>query len=154
MTEAAALYQVLKDRISLLTSPLFEFAQGQVSERGQFLPFGASMRPGGQVVLHGAAPAERLASGTEVLPILHDGLRVDTGQHSNEAIAVCEWVNIQPAGERRTDAIKVLVEHVRGFCGAFYMPCRKRLFRAWQFGDVFVVPAEPEVRPWGSERAT
>lgn len=92
---------------------------------------------------------EDIASSTEVLPILHDGLRAAAADSATAAIAVCERVKITPEGGSQTDAIKVLVEHARGLAVAFYLPCHKRLLRGWQFGEIMALPAKPEVGAWG-----
>ena len=116
-------------------------------KRGAFLPFGAGLTKDGQVSLHAASPGKDAASSPEILPLLHEGLRSVVTEQDLSAVAVCEWVKITPEGGTQTDAVKVLVEHSRGLSVAFYMPCRRKLFRGWQFDAVFVRPAAPEVKP-------
>ena len=88
-----------------------------------------------------------MASTTEILPILHEGLRSVVAEHDSQAVAVCEWVSITPEGGKPTEAVKVLLEHERGLTIAFYVPCRRRTLLGWRFDAMFVKPAEPEVRP-------
>jgi len=154
MSDSDALYRDLKADLRALADPLLQFAQQQVQKRGMFLPFGATLRPGGEVSLSAAWTGKERVSSAELLPLLHEGLRADAVQSKAFAIGVCEWVKITPAGGSQTDAIKVLVEHARGLTVAFYMPCQKPLLRGWQFGNVMALAAEPEVRPWNAPGVT
>jgi hypothetical protein len=154
MSDFDALYCDLKADLQAVSGPLFEFAQQQVQKRGTFLPFGATLRPAGEVSMNAAWTGENMVSSPELLPLLHAGLRADAARGDLSAVAVCEWVKITPAGGSQTDAIKVLVEHARGLTVAFYMPCRKSFLRGWQFGDVMARAAEPEVRPWNAPGVT
>ncbi|MEN6425031.1 MAG: hypothetical protein ABFE13_06700 [Phycisphaerales bacterium] len=150
MSEFETLYGELKGDMQTIATPLLDFAQQQVRLRGMFLPFGASLDDAGQITLAAAGTEREMASSIEILPILHDGLRDAAARGKTTAIAVCEWVKITPQGGAQTDAIKVLVEHVRGLTVAFYLPCRKRMLRGWQFGEMIALPADPEVRAWGA----
>jgi hypothetical protein len=153
MADASELYGKLKEDLRKVADPLFRFAQGYVRRHGRFLPVGSVLTGQGEVVLQAGSNGEDVASSEGILPILHDGLRTRVSQQPARAIGVCEWVKVTPEAQGETDAIKVLVEHEEGLCVAFYMPCRKRWLRGWEFGEIFVVMADPEVRPWGTGRA-
>jgi hypothetical protein len=147
MTEFDALYGELKGDLQTLSSPLFEFAEQQVRKVGAFLPFGAALARNGKVSLHAASSGENVASSSEILPLLHEGLRSAVAEYDLSAVAVCEWVNITLEGGERSDAVKVLVEHERGLTIAFYVPCRRRALLGWRFDALFGKPADPEVKP-------
>ena len=147
MTDTDGLYHELRGELQALSSPLFEFAEQQVRKRGSFVPFGAGLTKDGEVSLHAASSGEDIVSSSAILPLLHEGLRSAVREHALAAVGVCEWVNITREGSQKSDAVKVLVEHERGLTVAFYVPCRRRLFRGWQFEAMFVRPADPEVRP-------
>jgi hypothetical protein len=154
MTDVASLYRELKVDLERVSSPLFDCAQQQVRKRGAFLPFGASLSNKGELALHAGSTGEELVSSTEVLPLLHAGLRTAAAQGGLSAVAVCEWVKITPDGGEQTDAIKVLVEHERGLTVAFYVPCRRRrLLGSWRFAATLAKSAEPEVQPWRNRAA-
>lgn len=146
MTDLDALYVELQDDLQVLADPLFDFAGEQVAKRGAFLPFGAVLNSLGEVDLHGATGGADVESPAEVLPLLHEGL-LDAAADAL-ALAVCEWVSIQPDGGKTTDAIKVLVEHSRGLTVAFYLPMRKKLIGGWVADEMLVMPADPEVGAW------
>ena len=89
-----------------------------------------------------------LPPSTEVLPVLHDGLRQQSRGTPLRAIGIAENVTVTLKGERPTQAIKVLFEHKRGLTTALYLPFRKRFLRGYAFGKVFSVRAAPEVNAW------
>jgi hypothetical protein len=150
VSEQDGLQRSHQDELGKLADPLLGFAREQVAKRGGFLPFGASLTTAGQVVFQAASNGAEVASSLEVLPLLHEAMRLGSQKEPVAAVAVCEWVKIST--ERgTTDAIKVLLEHVSGFAVAFYVPCTKRLLRGWSFGEVFYVSAKPEVQPWGND---
>ena len=148
MADDEALYRELRPDLERVSSPLFELAQQHVRKRGAFLPFGATLNRSGEFALHDATTGEDFVSGVEVLPLLHAGLRRAGAEADVLAVAVCEWVKITPSGSSQTDAIKVLVEHVRGLTIAFYVPCGRRLLGGWQFREAVARSAAPEVQPW------
>lgn len=151
MGDIETLYGELKGDFQTISEPLFDFARQQLRRCGMFLPFGASLSRDGKVTLNAASTGQDIASSTEVLPILHDGLRSEGANSATAAVAVCERVMMTPEGGSQTDAIKVLVEHARGLTVAFYQPCRKRLLLGWRFAEIVAVPAKPEVGAWAGK---
>ena len=144
MQDVQALYDEAKGDLQAITDPLFEFGKDQVLKRGAFLPFGATLDGKGEIQLHGVAGENEITTGTEILPLLHEGLR-QSRKEDTQAVAVCEWVKITPEKGRLTNAIKVLVEHTNGLAVAFYLPMRKKFLGGWQVGEIIVTPASPEV---------
>ncbi|NTW29539.1 MAG: hypothetical protein HGA39_09300 [Coriobacteriia bacterium] len=149
------LFAELKPDIEALANPLFEASEMFVRKRGQFLPHGAVLETDGSVRLVMAAPDDLDAkvSSIEILPRLHEALRREAEEHALKAVAVCEDVTITPAGHRQTRAVKVLVEHARGLTVALYLPYQRKLLGSCSFGDILLMVAEPEVRPWAVERS-
>jgi hypothetical protein len=141
-------FRELGGDVEELANPLFDLAQMLLRKHGDFLSVGMVLDSRGESKFIGASNDEEFASSVEILPILHDAIRATAAQEEIRAVAVCEWVKITPPGEVQTDAIKVLVEHVRGLTVALYLPSRKSLFGGWKFGEVQAMPAEPEVEPW------
>jgi hypothetical protein len=157
MSDSDALYAELKPDIQGLAGPLFEVSDGFVRERGAFLPHGAVLNANGEARLIVAAPPgfeDRGVSTTEVLPMLHEALRAAAREEQLRAVAVCEDVTIAPEAEKKTAAIKVLVEHQRGLCVALYLPYQRKWLGGYSFGSVFAKPAIPEVRIWGDAATT
>ena len=150
MTAADALYSELKPEIELIANPLFEFSEQCLRKRGNFLPHGAVLTAEGQVELVAAAPStgNDYTNSTEILPVLHGGLRAQAKERNLVAIGVAENVTVTREGQLPTDAIKVLFEHKRGLVVALYLPFRKKFLRGYSFGEVFSVQAEGEVNAW------
>lgn len=142
------LYREVQDDLNQIVGPLFEFGESQIRKRGAFLPFGATLDVSGKVSFEVASMGEEYSSAIEILPLLHDGLRARAKEDQLLGVAICEWVNIDRDG-KRIDAMKVLVEHQRGLTVAFYVPCQKKLLKGWQFGPMFALSAEAEVKAWG-----
>jgi hypothetical protein len=154
MVNVDTLYKELQADFDRLSSSLFEFAEQQVRKNGMFLPFGAILKQGGEITFEAATSGEEIQSCIEVLPMFHEGLRATVKQGGVSALAICEWVKITPEGRKQTDAMKVLVEHERGLTVAFYVPCRKSVFRGWSFEEMFAQQVEPEVMAWESHDAS
>ncbi len=144
------LYARLKADVDAIAQPLFEFSAQCLRRAGNFLPHGAVLTERGEVELVGAAPDTKreMVNSTEVLPVLHEGLRRRSREGPLRAVGVAENVTITLEASRPTAAIKVLFEHRRGLTVALYRPFRKRLLRGYSFGAVFAVKAAPEVNAW------
>jgi hypothetical protein len=153
MNEADELYAELKPDVALLATALFELSEKLLRDQGNFLPHAAVLTDGGEVKLVAAATANDLTTSTEVLPLLHDGLRVQAKEGGLRAIGVSENVTVTLQGQQSTKAIKVLFEHRRGLTVALYLPFSKRLLRGYVMGQPFTLAAEPEVNAWGKSAA-
>jgi len=149
-----ALYRELKGDVQTVADPLFDFAEQQLRKRGAFLPFGASLNRRGAVDLQAAWTGEEVTNSAEILRAMHARLRAVGADPDTAAVAVCEWVKITPEGGSQTDAVKVVVEHIRGLAVALYLPCRKRLIGGWQFGDTFALRVQPEILAWNADGAS
>ena len=104
----------------------------------------------GEIKLVGAAPDTNcdLTNSVEVLPMLHDGLRLEAKKIPLKAIGIAENVTVTLEGQRATKAIKVLFEHKRGLTVALYLPFEKKLLKGYVFGNTFSLAADPEVNVW------
>jgi len=150
MTTSESLYAEVKPHLAALATPLFEFSETCLRKRGNFLPHAAVLTESGEVKLVGAAPdtGEDRTNSTEVLPVLHEGLRLQARQSPLTAIAVAENVTVTLEGQPPKKAIKVLFEHKRGFTVALYLPFEKKFLKGYTFGNTFSVSANPEVDAW------
>ncbi|MGR8931919.1 MAG: hypothetical protein ACU836_14900 [Gammaproteobacteria bacterium] len=142
------LYTELKDDIAAIANPLFDFSEQCLKKRGNFLPHGAYLEANGQVGLCAAMSENDISNSTDVLPLLHQGLRASAKEKNLIAVGVAENVTITPAGQPSTDAIKVLFEHKRGLVVALYLPFKKKFLRGYSFGQTFTVAAAGEVNAW------
>ncbi|WP_152609739.1 hypothetical protein [Geobacter anodireducens] len=123
------LYAELKDDVGAIADTLFDLSEAFIRKRGNFLPHGAVLTEQGEVQLIAAAPASGndWTNSTEILPVLHDGLRQKCKERQIKAIGVAENVTVTPEGQKSTAAIKVLFEHIEGLTIALYgTACRGR----------------------------
>ena len=150
MTSPDAQYAELKPKISALANELISLSERFLRSQGNFLPHAATLTQEGVIRLVAADPGgpNGRTSSVEVLPLLHAGLREEARSLSLEAIGVAENVTITLEGQSPTAAIKVLFEHRSGFAVALYTPFKKRLFRGYEFGEVFSKLAQAEVLAW------
>lgn len=150
MTSTDALYSELKPDIGLVANQLFDLSETLLRKQGNFLPHAVVLTEDGDIRLVGAAPDTKsdCTNSTEVLPLLHDGLRFEAKQFPLRAIGIAENVTITLEGQRPTKAIKVLFEHKRGLTVALYLPFEKRLLKGYAFGNTFSLAADPEVNAW------
>lgn len=155
MAEGDSLYAELKPEIGLIANALFDVSQLFLQKQGNFLPHGAVLTRQGQIRMVAAAPDSPgdTTNSTEVLPLLHAGLRDQVKGGSVKAIGVAENVTITLEDKPPTKAIKVLFEHESGLCVALYLPFQKRLLRGYVTGSVFSTEAAPEVRAWSQNAA-
>lgn len=151
MSGIEALYAQLKPDMEAIADPLFQLSEESIAEEGDFLPHGAAMNDDGEVVLVEAESEDGadLTTPEAVLPVLHRALRSATKERGVRAIGVAESVTIEPHGGPRTRAIKVLFEHKRGLTLAVYLPFKLGPKGKMTFQEILIMPAEPEVSPWG-----
>ncbi len=137
--------QAQLDAMNPMMEGLLEMSETFIKSSGNFLPHGAMLDTSGEINYVAAAPENDITDATEVLPLLHDGLRTLSAKAGTQAVAVCESVLI---GDDLAPAIKVLVEHRDGFCAALYLPFKTRVLRGPTYGDPLLLPADPEVGGW------
>jgi hypothetical protein len=143
------LYAELKGDIAAVANPLFDFSEQCLKKRGNFLPHGAVLDANGKIGLVAASPDPNgRSNSTEVLPLLHEGLRAQAMERELVAIGVAENVTVTPQGQPSTEAIKVLFEHKRGLVVALYLPFKKKFLRGYSFGQAFTVVTTGEVNAW------
>lgn len=150
MTDANALYSELKGQIEALATPLIDFSEQCLRARGDFLPHAAVLTAQGSVELfmahHGGAGGDSLTNAAEMLPLLHEGLRLFAKEKALAALAVAESVTITFPGEPSTLAIKVLFEHRRGLTVSLYVPYETHAGKELVFSPMFSVLGNPEVK--------
>lgn len=150
MTSDGTLYSELKPSMAAIASPLFDLSEKLLRANGNFLPHAAVLTDLAQVRLVAADPGHDRTSATEVLPLLHWGLRAQAAAGGLSAIGVAENVTVALDGQHPTKAIKVLFEHKRGLTVALYLPFEKKLFKGYIFGSTFSLAARPEVSAWSA----
>lgn len=152
MTTSDTLYAELKPDMGMIAGQLFELSEKFLKNQGNFLPHAAVLTDDGEVRLVAASSDSEsdMVNSTEVLPLLHDGLRFQAKERNLRAIGVAENVTVTQEGQRPTKAIKVLFEHKRGLTVALYLPFKKKLFGDYSMGATFSLLVSPEVNAWAA----
>ena len=155
MTTTESLYSELKPELAALVDPLLQFSEMCLRKHHNFLPHAAVLTERGEVQIVAAAPNMKgdFTNSTEVLPLLHEGLRARAKELPLKAIGIAENVTVTLEGQRATKAVKVLFEHKRGLTVALYLPFEKKLLRGYTFGTTFTLAAGPEVKAWAENAA-
>jgi hypothetical protein len=148
MTSTDALYAELKPEIGAVANQLFDLSEVFLRKQGNFLPHAAVLTNDGEIKLVAATAENDVVNATEILPILHDGLRQQAREQPLKAIGVAENVTVTFEGQRPTKAIKVLFEHKRGLTVALYLPFEKKLLRGYIMGTTISKLAAPEINAW------
>ena len=144
------LYDELRPEFQLLATPLLQFSVECIRKRGEFMPHGAVLSSNGQVTLCAAAPEdeEHMVSATDVLPLLHEGIRASATRCDAKVVGVAESVTVTLPGQRSSLDIKVLMEHQRGMTVAVYVKFRRKLFGGYAFEKPQTTDAPAEITPW------
>jgi hypothetical protein len=148
MTSTDALYAELKSEIGAVANRLFDLSEVFLRKQGNFLPHAVVLTNDGEIKLVAAAGENDVTNSTEILPMLHDGLRQQAREQPLKAIGVAENVTVTFEGQRPTKAIKVLFEHKRGLTVALYLPFEKKLLRGYVMGTTISKLTTPEINAW------
>jgi len=152
LTDEEELYGEVKPDVRALAQPLLELSEKALRERGSFLPHAAALSEG-KVRLVGAMcnTANGVASSTQILPLLRQGLKAMAHERSVTAIGVAEHVTMTSDGQAPSQAIKVLLEHHRGLTMAVYLPYAQDTSGDITFGSTTSMFVPPEINAWDED---
>ncbi|MEO7115879.1 MAG: hypothetical protein ABIZ18_08460 [Caldimonas sp.] len=150
MPDTPTLYVELKSDVEAIALALFDMSQHLLRENGNFLPHAAVLLESGEIRHVGATTnsEDGTSISTEMLPLLHSGLREMVKAEPIKAVGVAENVTVTMSGEPATAATKVLFEHIRGLTVALYEPFDELPDQRYVYGNIFTKEAEPEVQAW------
>ena len=114
------------------------FAEYMLISHGEFIPFGVSMDPRGDISqVAGDLGTERPAS-AEMVDFLQSTFRDSASGGTIRAAGVCLDMYVAPPGQtEKSDAICVRLAHVSGETVAVYVPYAKDSQGAYTFGQTF-----------------
>jgi hypothetical protein len=134
-----------------LLNATLPFAQKMLVERGEFYPFGATMKADGKIDLTAGYTGVEFPESQELIDLLLGGYRAQAAKKELMATALCFDVRTIPPGEtEKSDAICVRLEHLDGEAVDVLMPYQKdrdgnltwgELFAARSPGGVFSPPS-------------
>jgi hypothetical protein len=149
LDKSPELFASIRPDLVALVGPLAERSEKLLCERGDFLPHAAVLTGDDKVTMLGAmcSTSEGFANAWHILPMLYDGLRAMANEKTLRAVAIAECVEEIP-GVERTRAIKVHVEHQRGYTIVFFLPVSQDPDGQYVFGKTLTIHAEPEIKVW------
>ena len=139
--------------LDALLNTLLPFAQEQLSKRGSFLPFGASMNTAGAINLAAGYTEREAATPQDLIDLIEKGFAAAATGRTVPAVGVCIDSLVVPPGQTaKTDAICCSLEHASGEAMDVFLPYRKALLGRLKYGELFAVPGAP--RTFESPAAT
>lgn len=134
--------------LNQLLNALMTYAQQLLNQQGQFLPFAAAIRAGGEVELIGGQAGGDDTSAQEIRAALLEGLRQGARDGKYRATGLCSDMRVQRGGAGpATDAIGVVLEHSDGTALSVYLPYERQSPGRVQYGDLYSAAAEIRIFP-------
>ena len=111
-----------QDAERLMNSAL-PFAEKMLNEHGEFFPFGAAMRPSGEIVSVGAESVEEQPPSQELIDILKSAFKSAAADGEYIATAILyDSLTIPPGTEEKTDAVAVALDHRDDYSVVVFFP--------------------------------
>jgi len=101
-----------KSDAETLMNTVLPFAEKMLSEHSEFFPYGAAMKPDGEIVSVAGYDGHEQPPSQEIIDLLNTELRKDAALGLYKATAVVYDVRVVPPGSKaKSDAIAVALEH-------------------------------------------
>jgi hypothetical protein len=112
LTLGAELVPTPKSQCEDLLNAVLPFAKKMLSEHGEFYPFGASMKPNGEIIQAASYDGRERPTSQSLIDILRDSFRAEA---KSGAIIACATVydvrTVPPGATAKTDAVAVELDH-------------------------------------------
>jgi hypothetical protein len=91
---------------------VLQFAKQMLTTHGEFIPFGAAMRPDGQLVAIGGYDGNEHPQSVDVIALMKDGFIAVSRKGEYKATAIVYDARVKlPSTEEKSDAIAVSLNH-------------------------------------------
>jgi hypothetical protein len=127
--------------LDALLNTVLPFARQMLIERGEFYPFGATMKADGKIEQRGAYTGEEFPEPQELIGLLLGAYRAQAAKGELRATALCFDARTIPPQTEKTDAICVRLEHEDGEAVDVFIPYRKERQGDLTWGDLFATRA-------------
>ena len=134
-----------KQEAERLIAETLPFAKEMLREHSEFHPFGAFMRPSGEIV---QMAAEDASTDTPAATTLIESMKRDLCERAErgelKAFAIVFDVHVAlPDGSGRSDAVQINVEHRSDYCAEVFFPYAIDSSQEPVFGSTFAQQGEP-----------
>jgi len=114
------------------------FAQKMLEAHGEFYPFALARATSGKVVAVAAPAAEEHPTSQQVIDQLVASLKTGVARGEYRATAIFADARVLPPGKREsTDAVRVSLEHIAGYCVDVFFPYSRGSDGKVTFGEIF-----------------
>ncbi len=112
-----------KADVEALMDSAIPFAEQMLREHGEFLPFGAAMRTGGEIVSVAAHDGNDQPPSADLIELLRDGFRRSGKSGEFLATAIIYDVRVRsPSAAQVTDAIAAALDHKDNYSVIVFFP--------------------------------
>ena len=134
-----------KSQCEDLLNAMLPFAKKMLSEHGEFYPFGASMKPTGEIVQAAVYDGREHPPSEAIIAILRESFRADAANGAIIASAtVYDVRTIPPGATSKTDAVAVELDHRDNYSVVVLIPYTLSPGSV-QFGRSFAQPGTYEI---------
>jgi hypothetical protein len=129
--------------LDALLNVALPFAQEMLAKRGQFYPFGATMKSDGEINQTAGYTGEEFPEPQQLINLLMGAYKVQAAKGELRATALCfDSRTIPPGQTEKSDAICVRLEHADGEAVDVFLPYRKGWFGKITYSDLFASQGE------------
>jgi hypothetical protein len=123
MSTIASASESPKSQCEQLLNEMMPVAKKFLSEHGEFFPFGASMKPNGEIVYAAGYDGREKPPSQAIIDILRDAFRADAVRKKIIASALVYDVRvIPPRSNTKTDAVAVELDHRDDYSVIMFYP--------------------------------
>ena len=133
-----------REDYNALLESLMPFAEQMLKKHGEFFPFGAAVRPSGEVAAHEADLGQEQPPSEQVVNLLVQAFQNESREGKVRAVGICFDGRITQ-DDKPVDAVILNLEHVSGHASKIAVPYTKGFFGKLRFGEMIVARGEPQV---------
>ena len=132
--------------LNALKDALLPLAKRMLATYGEFFPYGAFMRPNGEIVDCGVQDRDEHPPSEKLLHVLTREFRRRAVNKEIRAAGICCDVKVsRPGSDVKTDAIQFRLEHVNGEAVDVFIPYKLVSVGKIEFEEMFATARDREV---------
>ncbi|MGB8252241.1 MAG: hypothetical protein WCF08_03435 [Anaerolineaceae bacterium] len=137
-----------------LLNTLLPFAQQMLEKNGEFFPFGADMKPAGEIEMIGAYEGHEHPPSQTLINLMTEAFQKQALNGELRAAGICYDVRTIPPGEtEKCDAICMSLEHQSGEAVDVFVPYKKAWHGKIRYGEIFASCRSPQFMNKGKNAA-
>jgi hypothetical protein len=129
-----------------ILNSLLPFADEILQKHGEFLPFGSTMNPDGEITMIAGFEGEAHPPSQAVIEFLTETFRAQAATGQLRAAGICcDVLTIPPGETEKCDALRASMEHQSGEAVEVFLPSKKTDEGGIQYGEMFAAQRIPEI---------